>query len=49
MFNHIRHMYIPDKMKVIKNMVMVSLSIVLLSGFVFGIDTLIAGIYQKII
>lgn len=42
-------MYIPDKMKVIKNMIMVSLSIVLLSGFVFGIDTLIAGIYRMII
>lgn len=49
MFNHIHHMYIPDKNKVIKNMAMVSLSILLLSGFVFGIDILIAGIYQKII
>ena len=49
MFNHIHHMYIPAKIKVIKTMVMVSLSILILSGFVFGIDTLIAGIYRMVI
>lgn len=49
MFNRIHQMYIPDKIKVIKTMVMVSLSILILSSFVFSIDTLIAGIYQMII
>lgn len=49
MFNHAQHMYIPDKIKVIKTMVMVSISILILSGFVFGIDTIIANIYQMLI
>lgn len=49
MFNQNYHMYIPDKMKVVKSMVMVSISILVLSAFVFGIDAIIVNLYQKFI
>lgn len=49
MFNDLNRMYIPDKQKLIKIMILVSISIFVLSGFVFGVDTAITMIYQRFI
>lgn len=49
MRNLLKTMYIPDTETVTKTTVMVGISIIIITGFMLGADTLIMSVYQTIL